>query len=690
MDKVDSKAEKTGGKFGKFAKVVGGGALAIGAATAAAGASLYGMATSSAETTDRIDKLSQKIGMSRQGFQEWDFIMSQSGGSVEGLQMGFKTLVNQVDQAVEGTGKGAEAFKKLGVSVKDTNGKVKDQETIFEESVRALQNMEEGTEKAKLANELFGRSGSEMMPLLNGAAGSVEEMKKQAHELGLVMSDDAVDAGVAFTDTIDQLERSFKTAVAQIGVEAMPVITAFADFIIDSMPTIQAVMRGFMKGAQVVFETVSNIVSAAVDVFKFFYQAIKDSLDNAKGMIMDIFLPVIESLWQSIQNLWDRVGPILDRLKEAFHTLQPVLETIAMVVGGIFVAAWGLSISILGAVIDALGPLIDAFAYLVEFIGYAVGVIVSLFKGDFAGAFDFLILAAESAVGFFVSLFDTVVTYVSSFVKRIIDFFHNLYMTLVGNSIVPDMVNAIVQWFKNLGKWAIDLVKNMVSKVVNWFANMKDNSLAKMSELWNRTKSIFTGIKNAIMNPVKEAKDKVVNFVTNMYSDATDRFDKFKNAAKEKMDQARDFIVKPIEKARDLVGDAVDKIKGFFSNMKLKFPKIEMPKLPRFSLEGEFSLMPPSVPRIGVDWFAKGGVMTKPTAFGMNGMNIMAGGEAGPEAILPLNNNVLGTIGKMIAETMGYEKKDVTVVNHYHQPVESASELARKQKQELRNMALEW
>lgn len=71
LDSVDKKAEKTGGKFGKFAGVVAGGAVVVGAAVVGAAAGMYKMATSSAETTDRIDKLSQKIGMSREGFQEW-------------------------------------------------------------------------------------------------------------------------------------------------------------------------------------------------------------------------------------------------------------------------------------------------------------------------------------------------------------------------------------------------------------------------------------------------------------------------------------------------------------------------------------------------------------------------------------------------------------------------------------------
>ena len=123
-----------------------------------------GVATKTAATTDRIDKMSQKIGISRQGFQEWEFILSQSGTDIEKLQMGMKTLVSQADQADKGVGKGADNFARLGISVRDATGNLKDQETLFNEVVVALQNMEDGTEKARLANELLGRSGSELMP----------------------------------------------------------------------------------------------------------------------------------------------------------------------------------------------------------------------------------------------------------------------------------------------------------------------------------------------------------------------------------------------------------------------------------------------------------------------------------------------------------------------------------------------
>ena len=72
---------------------------------------------------------------------------------------------------------------------------------------------------------------------------------------------------------------------------------------------------------------------------------------------------------------------------------------------------------------------------------------------------------------------------------------------------------------------------------------------------------------------------------------------------------------------------------AFFSGMKLELPKI---KLPYFKITGKLSLAPPSVPHLSIDWYKEGGIMTKPTIFGMNGSSLMAGGEAGREAVLPL------------------------------------------------------
>lgn len=105
------------------------------------------------------------------------------------------------------------------------------------------------------------------------------------------------------------------------------------------------------------------------------------------------------------------------------------------------------------------------------------------------------------------------------------------------------------------------------------------------------------------------------------------------NAIHEKFGSVSDKITGTFSKCQEKVRDIVDKIKSFF-DFDWELPHI---KLPHFSITGRFSLNPPSIPKIGVEWYAKGGVMTRPTAFGINPAtgNMMAGGEAGRRPLPP-------------------------------------------------------
>lgn len=200
-------------KSNSFKKAVGNAVKVVGAvsgAVTAGGGAMFGFAKKSADASDRIDKMSQKIGLSRKGFQELDFICSQSGASVDNLRVGMKTLTNQMGKATDSSSDSAKMFKKLGVSITDSEGNMKSQETTLWDVLNALQGVENQTERATIANKLLGRSGSDLMPLINGARGSITKMKDQAHELGLVLDDETIDAGVHFTDTLDKLKRGIE------------------------------------------------------------------------------------------------------------------------------------------------------------------------------------------------------------------------------------------------------------------------------------------------------------------------------------------------------------------------------------------------------------------------------------------------------------------------------------------------
>ncbi len=240
ISKTDENAQSLGTTFLNGITTVAKWGAAVGTAAVAACAAITTFAVDTASAGDTIDKMSQKLGVSREAYQELDYICSQSGMSVDSLETGMKTLTSAMDGVLSGTESNIEQFEKLGVSVLDNEGNLRDQEDVLWETLEALQGMENQTEKAALATDLFGSAGTDLIPLINGATGSIETMKEQAHELGLIMSDEFVDNSVALTDTVDQIKRSFTAVVSTLASSFIPVVQQAGEKIIEYIPTIQA------------------------------------------------------------------------------------------------------------------------------------------------------------------------------------------------------------------------------------------------------------------------------------------------------------------------------------------------------------------------------------------------------------------------------------------------------------------
>lgn len=193
---------------------------------------------------------------------------------------------------------------------------------------------------------------------------------------------------------------------------------------------------------------------------------------------------------------------------------------------------------------------------------------------------------------------------------------------------IKPFIMPIIQWISNFIKTSFDAIKNTIATILGAIQST-------ITTVWNAIKSFVSGAVNAIQSTISSVFNAIKSTVTSIWNGI------------------KSAIEGPINKARDIVKSAIDKIKGFF-NFNISWPKIPMP---RFSIDPSGwkigDLLKGSIPKLGIDWFAKGGILRSPTIFGMTGEKAMVGGEAGHEAVLPLNRDTLGQIGEGIASTMG-------------------------------------
>lgn len=413
-------------------------------------------------------------------------------------------------------------------------------------------------------------------------------------------------------------------------------------------------------------EEFRNKVNAVWDAVK---EKIGAAIEAVKGFITDIFGQVVEwwkenqdSIRQATENVWSWIQSFI---QVALTVISTVFSTIWPVIQWLVIDTWNAIKNTIQGALDIILGIVSFFSSL--FTGDWKGMWEAV-KQIFSGALQLvwglinlwfvgkILKVGKSFANLFKNIFSVVWNAIKSIFSKSLSAVKNVVS--IGFNAVRSVTTTVMNGIKSVISTVWNAIKSVITKVVNGVKSV-------VTKVWNGiksvTSSVFNGIKSVASSVWNGIRSTITRVVNGIRSTVTSVWNGIRSVTSSVWNGIKTAMTKPVESAKNTIKRAIDAIKGFFRNMRLKIPKISLPKLPKFSLSGKFSLNPPSVPKIGVSWNALGGIFKRPTIFNTANAGLQGVGEAGPEAILPLTDRVLGTIGEMIAKTMPNQQQEIIV-----------------------------
>lgn len=526
---------KVGQGIAASAKAIAGAMAAIGAAAAAAGKAIWDMANDVAKTGDEIDKMSQKIGISATAYQEWSYVFERSGADVNNLQAGMKTLSGVIADAGNGASSAAEKLAAVGLSIEDLNGLSQEDQLAL--VISSLQGMEAGAERTAAATDLLGKSATDMAAVLNMTADDTQALKDEAHEYGMVMSDEAVAASAAFEDSLTRLQGTMGGVKNSMVSGLLPALTELMDGFSMLVSGQDGASEKISSGTTAIVTAVTTMIPEIVNLIGVIGQAV---LEAAPTLLLNLANGIIENLPTLVSTAIEVILTLVNALLSG-ESLTLLLDGAVQIITNLAQGLIENLPTILSAAMDLIGSLLEGLANGVpQLINMAVDLVFAVLSGlTNPTSLSNMIRGALKLV---LELAKGLVAAIPEITARLPEIITNIVSTLI--EMAPEMIVAAVEIAAQLIVGLIAAIPQIIKVIPDIINQMKEKFAG--FDWASLGRNIINGIKNGVINAAKNLAQTVAN------------------AAKELLNSAKRALgihspSKEFEKVGDYIGLGLDK-----------------------------------------------------------------------------------------------------------------------------------
>ena len=604
LDDTSQKGQETESKLGKFFSGVGKGAVAVGKTVATGlavgGAAMAGLTT---KALSAVGELEQNMGGSEAVFKE----------SAESMQETAK-----------------QAFANMGLSTSDFLATANKMGALFQgagfDIATSATMSSEAMQRAADVASIMGIDTASAMEAIAGAAKGNFTMMDN---LGVAMNDTTLQAYAlekGITKSTQQMTNQEKIGLA---MEMFMERTAYAAgnyskenaTLAGSLGTAKAALTNFLDGSGSVDQLVTAFTGAVTSII---------------GSLETLAPRLVTGIVDIVNQITPMLPPLIQQL------LPTIVEGAVALINGLVTALPEL-ISVL--VNDVLPPLITGFVTIInslieafpDLMAMIVSALPTLIPMIVDGLVSMIVTLCTNFAQIIQPIIDNLPDIIISIVEALvtnlpilIDGFISLILGIV--EALPQIIQALIDSLPRVIELLVTALLRCIPQLILGFVQLIAGVVKAKDQIFASMEQVFPNVMLGIWNAIKNVFSGVGSFFSEKFSDA-------KEKAISAFSSIKDKLAEPFNKARDKIKEVADKIKGFFKG-EISLPKI---KLPHFGISpkgwGIGDLLKGSIPKLSIDWYAKGGIMTEPTLFDYNPMTGRAkvGGEAGDEAVAPID-----------------------------------------------------